>query len=372
MEGSRGILIITHPQDLHAFLVQEALAQKGHTVDLLHTSDFPQRSSKAVLEEQTHLFRGPDMELRDLRPEVVWWRRPVSVTLPDWLHPNDTEFARSECRHFFSWFWEALSDSGFWVNPYASRLRSENKILQQRAALRAGLEVPPTLYSNDPMEILRFIRGNGGEVVYKPLRPHNATWREDNRVEALYTSLLTEDLLPDEEILALTPGIFQQHVRKKHELRVVVFGSEIFAAKIKSQQTVRGKLDFRAAYDELSLEPAEIPPYIEKACLSILDQLGIVTGSFDLIVTPEDRYVFLEVNPQGQFLWVEAYTGQPILDTFCEFLIRKGRVPEQREVRPQIRLTEVETKAFQRQERAQAEHVLAYPPEAPPIKKAAS
>jgi hypothetical protein len=45
-----------------------------------------------------------------------------------------------------------------------------------------------------------------------------------------------------------------------------------------------------------------------------------VYGAFDFIVTPKGHYVFLEVNPAGQYMWVEAKTRLPITLALAEVL----------------------------------------------------
>jgi glutathione synthase/RimK-type ligase-like ATP-grasp enzyme len=41
-------------------------------------------------------------------------------------------------------------------------------------------------------------------------------------------------------------------------------------------------------------------------------RLGLVYGAIDLRLTGDGRYVFLEINPAGQFRYVEEQTGQPL------------------------------------------------------------
>jgi hypothetical protein len=56
-------------------------------------------------------------------------------------------------------------------------------------------------------------------------------------------------------------------------------------------------------------------------------RLGLVYGAIDLRLTPEGRYVFLEINPSGQFLYVEHATGQPITAALAKALIEGPPAP---------------------------------------------
>jgi hypothetical protein len=43
-----------------------------------------------------------------------------------------------------------------------------------------------------------------------------------------------------------------------------------------------------------------------------------------MIVTPDGNYVFLEVNPNGQFDWVARRAGLPIYEALADLLIAGG------------------------------------------------
>jgi hypothetical protein len=95
-----------------------------------------------------------------------------------------------------------------------------------------------------------------------------------------------------------------------------MIGVHALTAKVRSDH-----LDWRKSYDELAMEPFDAPKPIIVACRALMERLGLVFGCFDFIVTPDGRYVFLEVNQMGQFLFVERYTRLPLLDCFTEMLV---------------------------------------------------
>lgn len=319
------ILILTEPGDAHAQAVAAALRLKGAEPILWFTTDFPMLSGESIIFEggipivKTH---GPELEF-PCDAQVVWHRRPAYVLNQELLHPADRDFADLQCRVFRRSFYNLLFPSSFWVNPHEAARQAGRKPVQHAAALAVGLEMPDTLYSNDPCMIREFIRRHGGQIVYKPLR--GRVWRDEETYWMPYTSLIREEDLIQDEILRCTPGIFQELVAKSYELRLTVIGHRIFGAKVLSQATQTGRLDWRKAYSELEMVPAEVPPEIQARCRGLLSRLGLVFGCFDFIVTPDGHHIFLEVNEMGQFLFVEAYTGMPLLDAFCEFLIQ-GRL----------------------------------------------
>jgi biotin carboxylase len=103
----------------------------------------------------------------------------------------------------------------------------------------------------------------------------------------------------------------------------------MFATRINSQQTARGTIDWREAQwkprgesSDLKLEPVTLPRAVRSACRRLIRSLGLAYGAIDLIVTPQGEYVFLEVNPSGQFLWIDYEVGLPLLDAMSEMLIQ--------------------------------------------------
>lgn len=319
----RHILILTGPEDVHAFAVREALLAKGGGVTLWQTPDFPSKSGESVLFEggsEAIVAQGPELELKNPHFHAVWRRRPSYAV--DWnkVHPSDRKFVDIECNIFRRSMLGLIAPGAFWVNPADAAISAGYKMLQHSAAAALGLKTPDTLYSNDPWQIRAFIQRHGGEIVYKPLR--GLPWQGEKSIWMSFTSRLTEDQLVEDDLLRSAPGIYQELIPKAFELRVTVMGRCILAARISSQDTEHGTLDWRRAPEEIKASPFDLPPGIAELCLLLMAKLGIVFGCFDFIVTPDGDYVFLEVNEAGQFLFLEQETGLPLLDCFSDFLLQ--------------------------------------------------
>ena len=57
----------------------------------------------------------------------------------------------------------------------------------------------------------------------------------------------------------------------------------------------------------------------------LMSILRLVYGAIDMRLTPDGEYVFLEVNPAGQWQFVEERTAQPITDALASYLLRSER-----------------------------------------------
>jgi glutathione synthase/RimK-type ligase-like ATP-grasp enzyme len=218
----------------------------------------------------------------------------------------------------------------FCVNPPPFHAAFEEKCCQLMLAADVGLRIPPTLYTASLAAARDFFTEHDGSIIYKPFRPYlqllEAEGDQPTRVRRLLTNRVrAADLIEDPEALA-TPGIFQPYVEKQIELRIVVVGRRLFACAIHSQRSERSHDDWRR-YDleHTPYERYDLPPGIASKLLQLMERLGLVFGSVDMILTPEGDHVFLEINPNGQFDWIANRTGLPIYEHLGAML-RAGSV----------------------------------------------
>lgn len=353
----RRVLIPTYVNDIHAKAVEIALERKGHQATLWFAADFPNRQRSSISLDPSDPdaslsweIRGPAEDLCDEPFDVVWFRRPTEPELPDDLdlHPGDRYMALRACNAHYRALWEIVAPDGFWVNSRLYRQRASAKPLQLREAVRAGLKIPPTLCSNDPERIRAFLRRYPEETIYKPF--YSAQWRTEDGSALVFTTEVGVDDLPEDDLLQVSSGIFQQKVVKDHELRVLYMGGHLFSARLLSQDHPEAGLDWKLAGKQLGVLPGPpLPEEVARGCRKLMDRLQLVFGCLDFIVTPDGEHVFLEVNEMGQFLWIEEYnTDLLVLDTFCEFLLRGQNGFDGRPARNPVRFDDVLDEAFER------------------------
>jgi glutathione synthase/RimK-type ligase-like ATP-grasp enzyme len=229
--------------------------------------------------------------------------------------PSHQQFALTESHEAFSGLWHCLR--AFWVNPPLKDEAAHRKAYQLLTARRIGLATPRTLISNDPVEVRSFVEKQGaGKTIYKSFSATQQEWRE--------TRLLKADELEKLDNVRFAPVIFQEYIEAVYDIRITMVGDEIFAAAIHSQQTSY-KVDFRMDIANASVEAVELPSQVADGLRRLMCQLGLIYGAIDMRLTPQGRYVFLEVNPAGQWLFVEEKTGQPIAASLASLLARKDQ-----------------------------------------------
>lgn len=302
--------IVTLAGDLHAYVIRQRLLENhGIDVAIVAADRLAAAGGISWHNEGDHAVTLPTEEGGRVDVgalDLLWWRRAHGrPTVPDSvIDPAMSKLVvkdnRSALRGLF-----LSSFHGTWISdPYATE-RAQNKLLQLTVAREVGLTVPRTLVSSDPDTIRAFAREQGGQVIAKTLTGLLGTSLEAGRVRV-------ESLVDDEE-MSLSATIYQEEVPGTDHLRVMVFGNEVHVARISSRE-----LDWRLAND-MTVEPLEAEPMLAGQLRAVVERLGLRMGVFDLKVRPDGRVVFLEVNPQGQFLFVEGMSDMPLGDAFARF-----------------------------------------------------
>jgi hypothetical protein len=260
-----------------------------------------------------------------LQCETVCIRRLPDPTISATVYETDVLFALKESKAMWNGALAAIAHHSRTINPPSSRITATEKLYQLKVARSIGFQIPDTLASNDPSEIRKFFARCRGNIVHKPFT--RAHWLTETRTYSTYTQALREEHLQDDDALSACPGIFQELLSKKHELRVTVIGAEIYCIGILSQQDDIRSVDFRRQSGSREVTfISMLPTEIERLIFELMARLGISFGCIDLVVTKSDEFVFLEVNEMGAFLWGEILNPSlRLLDAFGRFLLRLNR-----------------------------------------------
>ena len=155
------------------------------------------------------------------------------------------------------------------------------------------------------------------QVVYKPLSYYIVP---PDRI--LYSSIMTQGEVGEKTAnIEQAPCIFQEYIEKDFELRITVVGKKVFPIKIQSQQNNITKFDWRKDQINIDYEIFELPKGIQQKLLNLHQKFEIFFGAYDFIVDPNGEYYFLEVNPAGQWLWLEEILNLSISESIAEALI---------------------------------------------------
>ncbi|WP_433375773.1 MvdC/MvdD family ATP grasp protein [Streptosporangium sp. CA-115845] len=321
------VLVLTydHEEDPHAARVCELLAERGARITMFNPENF-QRTSRVDLfylegAVRRHLHTGGEVvDLEDFT--AMWWRRPMPmVPDPALTDKAIAEYTVKECQALLTGLWEHLRCPQLPARESVFR-KAGHKPYQLALAAELGFLIPETVITTNGEAFLDFHDRHDGRIITKPL---NIPWVEGVGDGIMVTRPCEPVAARDvthTDALRFCPVIVQEQIPKRVELRVTVVGRQIFAAEIHSQVANRARFDWRR-YDT-HVTPHlihHLPDEVAARCLVLMDRLGLRYGAMDLIVTPDGRYVFLEINPNGQWLWIERLTGLPISEAICDLLL---------------------------------------------------
>jgi len=207
-----------------------------------------------------------------------------------------------------------------WINNPHANQAARRKFPQIRMAAALGLRVPRTLVTNDAAAARAFHDDLDGRLLCKSM---SAIGFEDGEQ---YRPIFSRRVTPDEFAahlgqIALCPSLLQEYIDKDHELRVTIVGDDLFCCRIDSQGIEGAETDWRRV-DPFAVPHRIVPPPpgVEQALRATLSRYGLRFGTFDLIVTPAGEPVFLELNPNGQWLWIEMITGAAMGEAMADLL----------------------------------------------------
>lgn len=323
------VLIITHSDDNESVsLVTEAVERKGGRVIRFDTDRYPTEVRLSAFygrgDEERLTLTNEEGEF-DLREVGAVWHRRVNfgAHIPQTLDRQLRHASLTEVRAAAQGMLASLK--AFRLDDVRHIRHADNKQLQLQVARSLGLPVPRTLTTNDPAAVRDFAAECKGRIVTKMLSSFAVY--EQGRELVVFTNPVGPEDLADLSGLSLCPATFQEAVPKALELRATVVGGRVMTASIDSQSSERAANDWRR--DGLRMiedwRPYELPREVEEKLLRLLDYFVLNYGAVDLIVTPDGRHVFLEVNPVGEFFWLEHYAGLPVSDAIADVLL--GRSP---------------------------------------------
>ncbi|MFJ6770883.1 ATP-grasp ribosomal peptide maturase [Kitasatospora sp. NPDC091257] len=318
MPTADAVLVLTGTFDPTADLVIEELNRRGTPVFRADTAWFPSRLAVVAGLDGASGWAGTlaterrTLDLSTVRS--VYYRRPTAPEFPAEMSAEARSVASAEARRGFGGLLSALSCR--WLPPPGRAADAEYKPFQLRVAAESGLRVPRTLITNSPSAAREFAEGIGGPVVYKPFTSIRGT--VGGRSVAVYANVLEEGGT-DHPSISTTANLFQEWVPKAHEVRLTAVDGQLFAAEIHANSSA-AEVDWRSDYDNLTYQVCDPPAAVTSAVRRMLGRLGLPYGAFDFVVSPSGKWTFLEVNPNGQYGFIEQATGLPITTAICDYL----------------------------------------------------
>lgn len=321
----RYVLLVTHSDDNDSVnKISDEITTKGLIPFRLDTDLYPEKylleSTFDVSGSAHHLTAPNNQYLSSHEILSVWYRRFAPAGKVDHsIAPQLRSVCIEESKHTLLGFLNNLDC--FKIDDYWHIRRASNKEYQLKTAQKLGFIIPNTLTTNNAAKAKDFFENNKKDIVTK-MQSQFSIWKE-NQEQVLFTSIITEQHISNMDGLEKCPMIFQSNIKKKLELRAIIVGDEIFCAAIDSNAHDNMNIDWRKrGLDTLDYWfKYDLPQHMQEKLLKLTKALGLHYGAVDLILTAEDDYVFLEINPSGEFYWMDQYTKLDICQALATKLV---------------------------------------------------
>lgn len=297
------ILIITSSID---YTVDYIIRQYGSKYEFYRLNvDMFNKYVINVSYEDGFYIKNNQWDIREDEIDAIYYRKPM---LPD-LSVYDSKYHNMISRDIITLI-NGIVDAfdGVVLSRPSLLKKSENKVFQIRIANKVGFKFPKTSIGTSNNDINNII---DIESIIKPLTTGKII--DGDKCEIIQTCKIDEYINDD---IALTPLYVQKYIEKKYEVRVTIVDAEVFAVKIMAFNDV----DWRIDQSNNKYELIDIPKEIKEKCLKMMDIMNLKFGAFDFIVDRNENYIFLEVNPNGQWLWLEKLLGLEISNKIINYL----------------------------------------------------
>ena len=306
------LLILTSDQDLAAdYLIVELIKGRLPYFRLNSEELFQAEFAFSISDSGTARTISVGPRTLDLDAVVaVWYRRSIHPIPKAALTPAERYFVAGELRHLAMGL--VLNPRITWVNPIDKVSVAEHKLYQLQLAASLGLQVPRTLVSADVEKLRSFASGNATGTICKPI--FHGMFFDGLSLHSVYTRRVNVETL-DSASLSACPILLQEEIPRIADVRATFIGRHCFVADIRGDASM---IDWRDAGTVVDYAVSSLDDTTVALCRQMLADLGLVYGAFDFVRTPTGNLVFLEVNPTGEWAWLEDKLGFPMRDAFIE------------------------------------------------------
>jgi hypothetical protein len=315
------LLIITNKDDITVDFVVDRLNERKIDYFRFNTEEIGV-SVSIIFDFTTNNYMiqdistGKNINLNEIG--YVYFRRPLIVDPPMDLCQENYEYFWNEHSAILEGIYHILSNAK-WLNNVFNIRMAENKVNQLVLAKSIGFLIPKSLITNIPNDAQKFISSNKS-TVFKSIKcglvsENNTTSR------VLFTTKVDKKYIENIKSIFSLPTYFQEEIIKYSDIRVTIVGNSIFSAEIDSQTNENTITDWRNSRDILPHKIIKLPSEISDKCFELCHKLKLNFGAIDLIKDQNNNYWFLEINPNGQWAWLEKILDFKIADSIIDYLL---------------------------------------------------
>jgi glutathione synthase/RimK-type ligase-like ATP-grasp enzyme len=318
---------LTRKFDPEAERVSIKLLAKGIDSVRLNVEDTANKLKVKYLIDETSDprvdFSIGDRNFEPSRFPVVWLRDFDSTLMVFNFGSEYDKFVQRYCYEQWNDSVQILTESlsSEWINKPQANVNANNRLAQLNTAKQVGLRIPSTVITNDPKTADKFYHNNDGQIVMKAVHHHSI--EIDDKIYSMYTHSITKDDLSRLDDLIYAPSILQERIQKKSEIRVTVVDDKVFATELDTSASPDCRDDLhRCEISEIPKRSMKLDNATKEACMKIMTIFDLRYCTFDFVIDEKNELFFLEINPTGDWYWIEHSTKVPITDTMVGLIER--------------------------------------------------
>lgn len=311
------LLILSNSEDVTADYLASALQRHGVR--------FHRFDTDTMLGDLTFKYDGYVPVLRVAResysPDAfsnVWYRRPERLKHSRLGESPEANIILDEWSEALEGFLAHIEPAK-WMNHPSRNVAASHKVEQLTIARGMGLSVPDTLVTQEPGELRAFFAKHEGQIIVKPMA-NGYIERGDGELDSLiYTNSVPQEYLSGLEDLRTCPTLFQQQIRKASDVRITVVDKDIHAVELlAAEKDGSQRCDIRRNnMEDVGYRLIELPISVENRVRAITDHYSLRFAAIDMAVTSNGEWVFFEVNPNGQWAWLDLEGVTDIASSFA-------------------------------------------------------
>jgi len=316
---NKNVLVITNKEDVTVDFVIHQLQMRNIEYYRFNTEDIG--SSIDIYFDGISYDAKDDNKKRNIHFNdfsSVYFRRPKLPEPLSGLTSGEKQFYLTEISTYLEGLYRYLSEK-YWLNSVFDIRMLENKPYQITLAKELGLLVPELCISNDAQKCCQFTK-EYKSCIFKPLKV-GLIQETEEKGKVLYTTKVDSKLLKRMDTNGAMPIYLQREIEKESDIRITVVGTKIFAARIMSQESEISQVDWRKSHSMLSHERIDVPSELKEKFLNLCAKFNLGFAAIDFVLDKNGQYWFLEINPNGQWAWIESLLDYPISREIVNLLV---------------------------------------------------
>ena len=312
------LLILTNNHDATSDYLKSELEKHG-VAFLRFDTDLSLRETQVRYREGSPVLRIAGMCYRPDCFSNVWYRRPERLKHEALDDSPEGKFIYGEWAEALEGFLAHIPESK-WMNHPASNIGASHKVEQLTTARRLGFSVPKTLVTQDADELRAFFSEQNGEIIVKPMASGYVERPEGETDSVIYTNEVQFSHLENLDDLPASPTLFQQCINKHCDVRITVVDEDIHSVRLIAREPDGSqRCDIRRDnMDDVEYGTIALPDDILERIRAMMEHYRLRFAAIDMAVGADSKWYFFEINPNGQWAWLDECCGMNIARSFIK------------------------------------------------------